>query len=356
VTAWQQLGAAAIAPNPFAEPAFVLPAARAWGVDDLALLVVRDGSAWHAALPVRGVRSWRGVPGRCLAGWRHAYCYLGTPLVAGSDPTRSLTEMVRVGIELGGCLALDWVDVDGPLAPHMTAALRAGGRPVTVEQFERAALYRRERADYLEQTLSRHHRSEYRRKRRRLESEVGPLSLRDESANPAAYGRFLALEQSGWKGAAGTAMGSRSGHGRFFLEMAEGFASSGRFQLLSLASERESVAMRCDLLAGDMSFNFKVAYNERFARFSPGIQLYVANLDRFHSSGLAWSDSCADRANATLNRLWSGRRRLRSMVATRSGVAGAADYAKWRAAAAALSFRRRRAARQPARSQRHAAR
>jgi hypothetical protein len=41
---------------------FVLPATSAWTAGDLQLLVVRDGSDWLAALPVRRARSRRGVP------------------------------------------------------------------------------------------------------------------------------------------------------------------------------------------------------------------------------------------------------------------------------------------------------
>jgi CelD/BcsL family acetyltransferase involved in cellulose biosynthesis len=342
LAAWEELGAAAVSRNPFAEREFVLPAARGWGVDDLGVLVVRDGTQWLAALPVRSVRSWRSVPGRCLAGWRHSYCYLGTPLVAGGgDPEAILAMLIRRGLQVGGCLGLDWLDVDGPLAGALTAALASASRPVEVEQFERAALYRRDQPDYLEQTLSARHRKEYQRKLRLLEREVGELTLRDRSDDPAAYERFLELERSGWKGKAGTAMASRPGHGEFFIEMARGFARSGRFLMLSLESEQRTVAMRCDLLAGEISFNFKVAFDEQLGRFSPGIQLYIANLERFHASGRAWSDSCADADNATLNRLWFGRRGLRSVVATPRRVTRALPYVKWRLAAEALPLRRR---------------
>jgi CelD/BcsL family acetyltransferase involved in cellulose biosynthesis len=344
LAAWRRLGESAAAPNPFAEPAFVIPAARAWAIDDLEVLAVREQDLWLAAVPVRRVGSWRSVPGSCLAAWRHLYCYLGTPLVAQADKAL-LGALVTGALEISSCFALDWIDVEGPVAEALFAALDSESRPVVLEEFERAALYRREPPDYLDKALSRHHRNEYRRKLKRLETEVGSLTLRDVSDDSAAYDRFLELERSGWKGEAGTAMASHPGHGEFFLEVCRGFASSGRFLMLELASDKETVAMRCELLAGDGSFNFKVAFNERFARFSPGIQLYIANLHRFHHSGMRWSDSCADSTNATLNRIWPGRRRLQSVVATRRGAHGTLQYGKWRAAAAALAAKRRAATR-----------
>src|ERR1700735_3347100 len=82
LAAWRELGLHGVAPNPFAMPEMVLPATRGWGVHDVGVLTVREGTGWRAALPVRRVRNYRSVPGTCLAGWRHSYCYLGTPLVA----------------------------------------------------------------------------------------------------------------------------------------------------------------------------------------------------------------------------------------------------------------------------------
>ena len=43
LSAWRDLAADVVSPNPFAEPELVVPATRAWDVDDVQLLVVRDG-------------------------------------------------------------------------------------------------------------------------------------------------------------------------------------------------------------------------------------------------------------------------------------------------------------------------
>ena len=141
LTAWEDLAAVAIVPNPFLEPDFVLPSMRGWDVDDAALLVVRDAGDWMAALPVRRVGSWRGVPGRCLASWRHDYCYLGTPLVRGPEPQAVLETLIRGGLQaagIGASFALDWISADGPLARPLAAVLRSESRPVVFEEFARS--------------------------------------------------------------------------------------------------------------------------------------------------------------------------------------------------------------------------
>lgn len=338
---WRVLAAAAISPNPFADPDFVLPAARGLGVEDVAVLLVRDGTRWSAALPVRAVASWRGVPGRCLAVWRHRYCFLGTPLVAGPDPAQALTALVSRGLRAGPCLGLEHIDAAGPLAEPLMRALAATARTVELEVFERPTLHRRALRERLDGGLSAHHRRELARKLRRLEGELGAVELVDRSGDPAAYREFLALEHSGWKGANGSALACDPGHAGFFQELCQRFAAAGRLQLLSLQSERRVVAMMCNLLAGEVAFGFKIAFDERLARCSPGMQLQLAYIERFRAGGWSWTDSCTNQDNDTINRLWPGRRVLRSAVAVRRELSVAPAYAKWRVAAAVFPLARK---------------
>jgi CelD/BcsL family acetyltransferase involved in cellulose biosynthesis len=345
--AWRELAQRALSPNPFAEPEFVLPAARAFGVHDVQLLVVEANGSWLAATPVRDVRAWRGVPGRCLASWRHEYCYLGVPLVAPEDPERTLAAMAARALRHHGCLVLDWVDADGPLAETRDASFARAGRVTVFEQFERAAIFRDENAVGAAVSIKADHRRDHARRRRRLERELPGLEVRDESQNPGAWDRFMELECSGWKGRRETALAARPEGREFFRELCRGFAGDDRLVLLSLASEEQTVAMVCDLVAGDTSHGFKSAYDERFARFSPGVQLHLELLTRFPTAGLGCADSCCAPDNATANRLWPGRRSLQSIALSAYSPTGAAVAAKWRLA---REVRRRREYRQHERS------
>jgi hypothetical protein len=110
---------------------------------------------------------------------------------------------------------------------------------------------------------------------------------------------------------------------------------------MSLRNDELTVAMLCDIVAGDVSYGFKLSFDQGLRRFGPGLALMIAYIGHFHASGLGLLDSCADADNETLNRLFADRRPLRSAVATARGPAGAIDFAKWRAATAALPLRRR---------------
>jgi CelD/BcsL family acetyltransferase involved in cellulose biosynthesis len=330
--AWRQLAKRALTPNPFAEPEFVLPAALALAAHDVNLLVVEKNGSWLGATPVREVRSWHQVPGRCLASWRHEYCFLGVPLIAPDDPEQTLAAMANEALRRLGCLVLDWVDAEGPLSEIRTAAFARAGRVTVFEQFERAALYRDETADGVPVGIKADHRRDHARRRRRLEQELHGVEVRDESHNPAAWERFMELERSGWKGRSDTALAARPQGREFFRELCRGFAADNRLVLLSLGSAQQTVAMVCDLVAGDTACGFKVAYDERFARFSPGIQLQLELVARFPGTGLRCSDSCCEPGNQTVNRLWPARRRLQSIALSRKSPTGAAVAAKWKLA------------------------
>jgi CelD/BcsL family acetyltransferase involved in cellulose biosynthesis len=339
IAAWEELAARAISPNPFMEPDYVLPATRAWQVDDVGILIVREGRDWVGAVPIREARSWRGIPGRCLTVWRHDYCYLGTPLIAGDDPAAAIAALLHRALKDSPCMALEWIDGDGPLESPLWDTLRVGSRPVVLNRFERAAL--RSTGGDVEVRVSGSSRRNFARRRRHLEREVGLLTTRDDSADSNAYRLFLAIERSGWKGEVGTAMLCRPGHGEFFVEVCRRFAEKGRLQLLSLANDEHTVAMHCDLIAGSTMFYLHGCFDETYGRYSPGNQLELELVHHVNAGGYQLLDSCTAPDNKSLNRLWPARRRLLNVVATARRVTAAPAYAKWNAVAAALPLQRK---------------
>jgi CelD/BcsL family acetyltransferase involved in cellulose biosynthesis len=173
----------------------------------------------------------------------------------------------------------------------------------------------------LEQRLSAHHRRELRRQGRRLAEELGAdLKCDDRAGDPAAVEAFLDLERAGWKGRAGTAFASDPSHAEFFRRICERFDAAGRLQLLDLSAGGRSTAMKCNLHAGEGSFAFKIAFDEELARWSPGIQLELRNIELFEAGPLRWMDSCAMPENRMINRLWPERRGLATMLVSGGGL------------------------------------
>ncbi len=319
MTAWRRLADRAVEPNPFFEPDYVLPAARHLASGPIALAVVADGDEWLACLPVERRRRWRWYPGRWVVTWRHVYCFLGTPLV-DRERVEPALETLMEGVSANGrgtWTAFEWLAGDGRLREALDGVLRERrSRTLGLEGFERAALRRRPEATYLEETLKPSRRKELRRLQRRLEDELGePATLEDRAGDPSACEEFMRLEASGWKGREGTALLADDAHAAFFRDVCAAYAAQGRLQLLRLGTPDHAVAMQCNLVAGDTLFCLKVAYDEGFARWSPGVQLEARAVDVFHGrADVQLADSCADPDNELINRMWPDRRPITTLV------------------------------------------
>ena len=347
---WRELAARAAEPNPFFEPQYVLPLARALGhLDAARLLAVADsGGGWRACMPVHGGR-WHRLPLPSVSSWHGDpfYGLLGTPLIDAEHPVEALAELLSAMLDGGGAwfAAIDLLSADGSLAPAI-AEVFGGLRPAPLcfEQFERAAVRRRPEPTYLQEALSAKRRKELRRQRRRLgEALGGEPEIVERAGEDRAYDEFIALEAAGKKRTRGTVLAADPRHSAFFREICREFAELGRLQLPSLTVAGQTVATQCNLVAGDTIFGIKIAYDERWAEFSPGIQLEVEMVEVFHKRTSARTlDSCADPTNPTMNRLWPDRRRLAAYVLRRPGIAGAAAGSVVRAARGARDFRRQR--------------
>jgi CelD/BcsL family acetyltransferase involved in cellulose biosynthesis len=321
---WRDLAEDAADPNPFFDPDFAVPAARALDAS-VQLLIAQDRAGdWLGAIPVRRSGHWRRMPSAVAASWMHPYCFSGLPLIRRGredDVVPALLAALRRG---AGLVALERMPSDGSVARAIDGALaEAGAQPIVWTTEERAALRRREDGAYLDATLSPKHRRELRRQRAGLERELGaPVRCEDAAGDPAAVDAFLALEASGWKGRSGTAMEAASA-GDFFREACRRLADRGRLQLLLLRCGDRLVAAKCNLVAGDAVHCFKIAYDERLGRFSPGVQLELENVAAFHARpDLASMDSCAAPDNAMINRLWPDRRRIATILVPGAGAAG----------------------------------
>ena len=85
----------------------------------------------------------------------------------------------------------------------------------------------------------------------------------------------------------------------------------------------EPIAMKVNFLASPGSFAFKIAYDERFSKFSPGVQLELENLRRLHETPkIEWMDSCAVPKHFMINRLWKERRTIQHVRVSTGGWLG----------------------------------
>src|SRR5262249_19749962 len=137
---------------------------------------------------------------------------------------------------------------------------------------------------YLEAAMSGGARKELRRQRRRL-GELGKLEsavLEDGKDLESWVEQFLQLEASGWKGQHGTALAVHSNERNFFHAVARDAFARHRLMMLGLFLDGKPIALKCNLLMGDGAIAFKIAFDEQYARFSPGVQLALDNIALAH--------------------------------------------------------------------------
>jgi CelD/BcsL family acetyltransferase involved in cellulose biosynthesis len=167
---------------------------------------------------------------------------------------------------------------------------------------------------------------ELRRRERKL-TEIGSPTYRVyETSEDLRRGldEFMRLEASGWKGRERTALGSNDDSREFFLRIGAEALAQGRFRLVALELSGVTVAMNCYFVAGNGAFGFKMAYDESYAKYSPGLLLLHFAMQHWRTEVQPpeWVDSCAVPDHPLMNQMWSERRTLADRVMSPRRIAG----------------------------------
>jgi CelD/BcsL family acetyltransferase involved in cellulose biosynthesis len=223
----------------------------------------------------------------------------------------------------------------GPVQHALAACLAASARPhATVQREQRAMLQSSlPPEDYLDQSLSGKKRKELRRQHRRL-AEEGVLTverLADAEGLAMWTQEFLSLERAGWKGEAGSALACDPRTQSLFVQSLEGAGRRGRLDRLAIRLDGRPLAMLASFRCPPGLFSFKTAFDEAFARFSPGVLLQRENLALLGQPGIEWADSCAAADHPMIDHFW---RERRTISAVNVGTGGPVRRLLFRALAA----------------------
>lgn len=319
LAAWERLVADACEPNPFFEPWFLLPSLRQWGNTRPAVMV----KAWYCEgrlsglLPIMRNAGYYGHHVPHAAGWLHANAFCSIPLIAAGQEDafwRALLAHFDRSPRRALFLHLPKLPADGPVSAALVRALVASGRAhYNVAEESRAFLTGDiSAAAYRDAAMSAKKRKELRRQHNRL-AEEGTLTFeRIEGEDGLAMwtDEFLALEAAGWKGAAGSALASAPQTHAFFTQALQGAAAAGRLERLALRLDGRAIAMLVNLITAPGAYSFKTAFDEVYARFSPGMLLQLENLALLERADIRWADSCAVEGHPMIERLWRDKRRV----------------------------------------------
>jgi len=336
VAAWESLGANAIEPNPFYEPWMLLPALRHLGAQSRLIFVLIYGSdASHehgdvlcGLFPLELRPRYRSLPLPYLRLWKHDYCFLCTPLLRTGYSLPALRAFFDWAVSAAndrGIVEFGFVPAEGCFHDCLQQCLGSKDWPVFHSmQYSRPFLLKPANPEqYLRDALSPKSISTLGRHSRRL-SEIANLefaSLQTSGDVRSWIQTFLELEASGWKGQAGTAMNCRENHRDFLESIVTAAFDRKQVQMEALLIGARQVAARCCLRSGRGLFVFKVAFDEHYARYSPGMLLEVECIRRLSAeTDIDWADSCAAPDHPMWGRLWKQRRAIETVAVATKGV------------------------------------
>lgn len=312
---WDDLAADASEPNAFMERWFVsagaehIPPRR-----DGRLLAVREDDQLIGLLPLAVEPRYGRLPIAHVENWLHYHCFLGGPLLRRGHEQAAWTAILEaLDTDPGstGFLHLTGLVENGPV--HR-ALLAAADRPCdTVHRIERALLESElSPAAYYEATVRKKKRKEIKRLQSRL-AELGNVTttrLTDRDDLPGWIDTYLALERSGWKGRSGSALACEPHAAAFFRDALNAAFDAGKLELLRLDLDGKPLAMLVNFLTAPGAFSFKTAFDEAFARYSPGVLIQLENLAILDNPSIVWMDSCAAADHPMIDSLWGQRRAI----------------------------------------------
>ena len=241
------------------------------------------------------------------------YGTLCTPLLDREMAQEAAARLMRQARKAGAhALILRDISLDGAAMKAIDEALRREGlRPRVLHSRLRACLDTTGDADeLLRDALGGKKLKELRRLRHRLAEHgaVGFEVARTREQVAAALEIFLRLEASGWKARRGTALIQDDGDAGFIRRAAPALAETGQCEIVTLRAGDTPVAAGIVLRHQDRAFYFKLGIDERFAKFSPGVQLTL-DLTRHLCADptIATADSTASADHPIINPIWRGR-------------------------------------------------
>ena len=273
------------------------------------------------AVPYQKKRFYLGLPISIWSVWTHIHSFLATPILRHGFEHEALRRFMRFADQSGvKLMRFPIYQADGAFGPALTEVLTERGFGfVETERHERAFLdCTMDGETYLATHMRKKKRKEYNRLWNRLaetcelsfEVSVSDLDLKKWLAD------FFALESSGWKGKRGTALSESQNERAFFEAICREATRAGKFHAACIVLDGKPIAMLASFVAGEGAFSFKIAYNEDYARFSPGALLMMKAIGAFHDDQrIKWVDSCAIPNHPMIDHIWAERRQMRELNA-----------------------------------------
>jgi CelD/BcsL family acetyltransferase involved in cellulose biosynthesis len=294
--AWTELGSNAAQPAGINTPELILPLLK--HVGGAKLQTVAHGPDLLMAFPVSEKalfsKSWE------------------TPLTSSGLP--------HVSSELSASVLLAFINAQ--TKPVLFTAIPAQGSFIEslkkqssnfqiIETWQRAALEPLGSFEnWLQTNFDQKRRKEFKRLRNRL-SEQGEMvtDVLQAGQDPKPFiTDLLSLEAKGWKGGRGTAIAANPKLKLAFEEACASLHLANKLRFWTLKLDGNPLASLFAIVEGDQAWLGKIAYDEEFAKYSPGVQIILDATEAFFAeTQIKRIDSSAIPNHPMIDRIWRDR-------------------------------------------------
>jgi CelD/BcsL family acetyltransferase involved in cellulose biosynthesis len=272
--------------NPLLDHDWLLSCAEAFHTDgDLCVLVARNAGALVGAAPLALSATPRGSRLTLLGASK---LFEPGDWICASDD--ALAALLDQAIRTGEPTLMTRVPADSPLC----VALRAlpAHRALTLSRSSSPSLAVKTRRpwDVYYASLSSLVTRNLPRIRRKAEKALGRLQITLQEPRVSEIDALLetvvAVEGSGWKGRAGSALQKRPELRDFFARYGRRAAAQRRVRVAVLSFGSHVAAVELSIEAYDRMWQLKIGYNEAVAQYYPGLLLTEASLKTAFDRGL----------------------------------------------------------------------
>ncbi|WEJ09538.1 GNAT family N-acetyltransferase [Sinorhizobium prairiense] len=317
----------AIEQNVFFTGRFLAPAMPRLEDRVIRLAVIRDQSEQRSRIrflmPFSIEKPGFSIGATIIRAWSNPFGPLGTPLLDAEDAAETISNLYEAlaapSAGLPPVLVLPDIRLNGKFAQLARAVAIGENLPLTVtDTFSRPMLESLlDGPTYLREAVSPQRLRELKRQWNNL-AKQGALAYnvaRRPDEIRLRMEEFLVLEASGWKGRERSAMIMDRFRAAFAREAVNNLAEADCVRIHTLDLDGKAIATIVVLLMAGEAYAWKTAYDERYAKYSPG-KLLVAELTEWHldDANIIRSDSCAVPDHPVMSRLWQEREEMGTLV------------------------------------------
>lgn len=293
---WDKLSSTSIYANPFYESWNLIPALKYLDYsDEVFIVTIIRHNDLVALFPVIIDKLKLGI--KTLSLWIHDHCYLSTPLMNEYLNINQL--LCIIGLKLKTQWALVYLH-----DPKLFQDFNNDNIHSSIDH--RAAIFNPTNIKPHLDSLPRKIKKELTRTHKNLNKQLA-IKFHHHNNLTDGLNRYRTLEHKGWKGRDKGSINSKAETIKYYEEIMSNDNCKEFIQFQELISHEICLASSIRFKSKSIFFEVKTCYDETYGRHNPGKLLEIDTLNNLMNDQFLLVDSCTQKDNKLINRLWPDR-------------------------------------------------